>query len=80
MGEGDPAVGFLIGAALGWPLGLVAVALSFLIGGCVAMVLLATGVVKRTTPVPFVPFLSAGAIVAYFHGAPLIEFFSYAFL
>ena len=80
MGEGDPAVGFLIGAALGWPLGLVAVALSFLIGGCVAMVLLATGVVKRKTPVPFVPFLSAGAIVAYFHGAPLLDLFSYAFL
>lgn len=80
MGEGDPAVGALIGATLGWPLGVVALALAFMIGGAVAAVLLLVGAVRRKTAVPFVPFLTAGAIVAYFWSERLTAFIQYALI
>lgn len=80
MGEGDPAVGFLIGAALGWPLAPVALGLAFICGGAVAAVLLLLGRVTRKTTVPFVPFLAVGALVAYWGQGFLLQFISYAFL
>lgn len=79
MGEGDPAVGLLLGAGLGWPLGIVGVGAAFLVGGIVAMLLLAARKVGRKTPVPFVPFLAVGAIMAYWWGEPFLEAFAYAF-
>jgi prepilin signal peptidase PulO-like enzyme (type II secretory pathway) len=79
MGEGDPVVGMAIGAALGWPLGPLALLVGFMVGGAVATVLLATRLVSRKTPVPFVPFLAFGACVVYAWGDAARLFFSYAF-
>lgn len=73
MGKGDWAVGLLLGVALGWPLGPLSLGLAFLIGGMTAAVLLLLRVVHRKTPVPFVPFLAAGACVAYFWGEPILR-------
>lgn len=79
MGDGDPFVGLLLGAALGWPLGPLSLGLAFMIGGATAAALLLTGSVHRKTAVPFVPFLAAGAIVAYFHQASVLAFLHYGF-
>lgn len=79
MGEGDPAVGVLLGAALGWPLGIVAVGAAFLVGGLVAMLLLVARKVSRKTPVPFVPFLAVGAIMSYWWGESFLATLLYAF-
>ncbi|MEN9557943.1 MAG: type 4 prepilin-like protein leader peptide-processing enzyme [Candidatus Parcubacteria bacterium] len=78
MGEGDPIVGLLVGAVLGWPLTWTALLAAFVIGGCVSAILLGLGIVRRKTPIPFVPFLMAGMIVAFFWGEALAEFFTYA--
>lgn len=79
MGEGDPVVGLLMGAALGFPLAVVGLFLAFIIGGAVAAALLLQGAVTRKTPVPFAPFLAAGALVALWWQGPILEFVRYAF-
>ncbi len=76
MGKGDWAVGLLAGAALGWPGGPLSLAIGFVIGGLVAAMLLLARLVHRKTPVPFVPFLAAGAGVAYFWGEPILRWLS----
>ncbi len=78
MGEGDPIVAVLIGAALGWPLAPVALGVAFMLGGAVATVLLVAGRVRRDTAVPFIPFFAIGAFVAYFWGSQMLALFSNA--
>lgn len=80
MGDGDPFVAALIGASLGWPLGLIAIGLGFISGGVVAAGLLFAGRAGRKTPIPFVPFLAIGTVVAYFYQQPLLDFVHYALL
>jgi leader peptidase (prepilin peptidase)/N-methyltransferase len=77
MGEGDPIVGVLIGAVLGWPLAPMALGVAFMVGGVVAAMLLAAGRVRRDTAVPFIPFFAIGAFVAYFWGDHLVALFSH---
>lgn len=79
MGEGDPFVGATIGAALGWPLGPIALLVGFVIGGIIAMLLLCTGRVTRKTHLPFVPFLALGAFLVYAGGTRVTAFIAYAF-
>lgn len=79
MGEGDPAIGLLMGAALGWPLALAGLVISFILGGMVAAALLLQGGVTRKTPVPFAPFLALGTLIVYWWQAPLGVFLKYAF-
>jgi leader peptidase (prepilin peptidase) / N-methyltransferase len=74
MGEGDPSVGFLIGAGVGWPLAPVALVIAFMLGGACAIALLLTGRVSRKDTVPFVPFLAAGAVATLIWQAPLLTF------
>ncbi len=80
MGEGDPFVGLLMGAVLGFPLALLGVLVAFVIGGSVAAALLIERTVTRKTEVPFVPFLAAGTLVAFWWSAPLLLIAKYAML
>ncbi|MBM3205222.1 hypothetical protein FJZ48_04595, partial [Candidatus Uhrbacteria bacterium] len=64
IGGGDPWLGGLIGAVLGWPLIIVSLFLTYLIGAIVALVLLATGCATRKTRIAFGPLLVAGALLA----------------
>ena len=79
MGDGDPYVGLFMGSVLGFPLSFIGLLLSFIIGGSVAAALLIQGSVTRKTQVPFVPFLAAGTIIAYWWSVPLELIFRYAF-
>ncbi|HWQ99402.1 MAG TPA: prepilin peptidase [Candidatus Methylomirabilis sp.] len=80
MGEGDPVVGLLVGAALGFPLALAGIVVSFVIGGSVAAALLVQGSVTRKTPVPFAPFLAAGTLVALWYAEPIGSYLQFAFM
>jgi prepilin signal peptidase PulO-like enzyme (type II secretory pathway) len=73
MGSGDPWLGGMIGAALGWPLVGVSFYLTYLIGGAVALFLLTSGLAKRNARVPFAPMLSGGALLAVWFGARILS-------
>ncbi len=64
MGMGDVKLATFVGLALGFA--NVAPALLFMAlgGGAVALLLLATGLRKRREPIPYAPFISAGALAA----------------
>lgn len=57
MGAGDVRLSFLCGLLTGYPLAMLAVAGSFVLGGLIAAGLLMTGVKKRTDYIPFAPFM-----------------------
>ena len=62
MGMGDVKLAAFVGLALG--LANVSPALLFMAlgGGAIAVILLATGLRKKGEPIPYAPFISAGAI------------------
>jgi leader peptidase (prepilin peptidase) / N-methyltransferase len=74
IGMGDVKLALLLGAALGWNVGLAL--LVGTIGAAIpsAYVLLTRGAEGRKTAIPFGPFLGAGAIVALFVGDSLRVF------
>ncbi len=76
MGMGDVKLALLLGLFLGW-LGLGHVALGlflgFLFGAVGGILLIALGVKSRKDPVPFAPFLAAGAVVAILVGTGLLD-------
>lgn len=78
MGEGDPFVGLLMGAVLGFPLAIFGLLIAFIIGGSVAAALLIERAVTRKTEIAFVPFLAAGTMIAYWWGGPLELLLRYA--
>lgn len=78
MGEGDPFMGLLMGAILGFPLALFGLLIAFVIGGSTSAALLIEGCVNRKTQVPFAPFLAAGTIVALWWSEPLLVIARYA--
>jgi leader peptidase (prepilin peptidase)/N-methyltransferase len=68
MGMGDVKLAAMIGAFLGWPVGLVALYLGFIAGGIAAVALLLLRVRGRKDPIPFGPALAAGALLALLWG------------
>lgn len=76
MGLGDAKLFFGIGIFLGWPIGFLALLLSFWIGALVGGLLLL--VQKRTTlktEIPFAPFIFAGSIVSFLWGGMILEWY-----
>lgn len=64
IGRGDPVLGGLLGLGLGWMgwyLATIGLAAGFVVGGVVALVLLAARLVHRQTPMPLGTFLVTGA-------------------
>jgi prepilin signal peptidase PulO-like enzyme (type II secretory pathway) len=74
IGQGDAKLGALVGATTGLSLdsghlgALYAVIAAVLLGGAVAIVLLVTRVRGLKDPIPYGPFLCAGAALIMFHG------------
>jgi len=75
MGGGDMKLGAMLGAFLGWRMTLVAIMIAVLIGGVVAIGLLAAGRRGRKEPVPFGPFLAIGGLAALFWGESLLRWY-----
>ena len=75
MGFGDVKLGALIGLMVGYPLILVAVLQSWILGGLVAAILLALGIKKRKDALPFAIFLTLTAMVTLLWGQAIWQWY-----
>lgn len=74
MGMGDVKLAAFVGFALGLTNLVPALLLMALLGGGVALFLLATRLRRRGEPIPYAPFISAGALAALlWQGAAFVE-------
>jgi leader peptidase (prepilin peptidase) / N-methyltransferase len=71
MADGDMYVALYIGILLGWPRGMVAMILSFVIGAMVGTFLIATKLRSRKDTLPFVPFMVVATVISLLWGIPL---------
>jgi leader peptidase (prepilin peptidase)/N-methyltransferase len=62
MGMGDVKLAFFTGFALGLTLGIGALLITAIGGGVIAVILLVTRIRDRRDPIPYAPFISAGAL------------------
>jgi leader peptidase (prepilin peptidase) / N-methyltransferase len=75
MGGGDMKLGAMLGAFLGWKIGLLAILLGVLAGGSVAVCLLLLGRKGRKEAIPFGPFLALGGAIALLWGDKLLAWY-----
>ena len=75
MGGGDVKLGAFIGIVLGFPQGLLAIVLSFLLGAVFSVVLLLTGKKHFGQVIPFGPFLVTGSLVTLFWGKEILDWY-----
>ncbi|MDE2823565.1 MAG: prepilin peptidase [Chloroflexota bacterium] len=75
MGAGDVKMAGMLGLLVGYPGIAVALWTAVVVGGVVAVGLLALGGRSRKDAMPFGPFLSAGGIVALLASTEIIDFY-----
>jgi len=75
MGWGDVKLAALIGLATGFPLVFVAIIMAAILGGIVAVVLLATRRRGRREMIPFGPFLAVAAMVTLLWGSNILNWY-----
>ena len=75
MGGGDIKLFFLIGLVLGTVNTLLTLFLASLIGMIVGIIILKVKGQGRKTPIPFGPSIALGALIAYFYGVDLIDWY-----
>jgi len=75
MGGGDLKLGAMLGAFLGWKALLFALFVAVVLGGVLAIALLASGLRKRKDPIPFGPFLALGGAMALFWGERVVGWY-----
>lgn len=78
MGAGDPWIGALLGAGLGWPNVGIGMYLTYVLGGALVVVLLILGLVRRSQRIPFAPLLAVGGIGALWFGESIGLWFARA--
>lgn len=71
MGGGDPWLGALMGAFVGWPAIATALYITYVGGGLVLLILLLLRVVRRGMRIPFAPFLALGTLGALLFGTTI---------
>jgi len=73
MGMGDVKLAFFTGFALGLTLGVSALLITAIGGGIIATLLLVTRIRDRRDPIPYAPFIAAGALwVLLMQGAAFV--------
>lgn len=75
MGGGDVKLGALIGLALGFPLSLVALVLSFFTGAVLSIFLIIAGKKHFGQTIPFGPFLVLGSLISLFWGNQIMDWY-----
>lgn len=72
IGSGDLRIGAFMGFFLGWPMTLLAILVSYVLGSLVSIYLLATKTATGKTAIPLGPFLVLGTVLAFFFGDKLL--------
>lgn len=81
IGGGDVKLGWLLGLVVGTPAAAALfIFIGSVLGSLTSLPLLATGRLKRTSLVPFGPFLIAGAIVTVLFGANILDWYQQTFI
>ncbi|NTV31171.1 prepilin peptidase [candidate division WWE3 bacterium] len=75
MGGGDVKLAFAMGLILGHPQTLIAIYVSFIIGGFYAVILLISGKKRFGQTIPFGPFLALGGYIALLWGERLLQLY-----
>lgn len=75
MGAGDMKLFFVLGLVLGMKSTILALFLASIFGAVIGSVLLLLKIIRRKQPVPFGPFIILGALLAYFYGESIIEWY-----
>ena len=75
MGGGDVKLGAFLGLGLGFPGGILATVLSFLIGAIFSLIAIILGRKKFGDHLPFGPFLVLGSLIALFWGEQIINWY-----
>jgi leader peptidase (prepilin peptidase)/N-methyltransferase len=75
MGGGDMKLGAMLRAFLGWKVVLLTIFIAVVLGGALAVALIASGVRGRKDPIPFGPFLAAGGAVSLFWGERVVRWY-----
>ncbi|MEX2225708.1 MAG: A24 family peptidase [Dehalococcoidia bacterium] len=74
MGMGDVKLAFFTGFGLGLSFGISALLLTAIGGGVIAVILLVTRIRDRRDPIPYAPFIAAGAMfILLTQGAAFVE-------
>jgi leader peptidase (prepilin peptidase)/N-methyltransferase len=75
MGAGDMKLGAMLGAFLGWKIVLLSILGAVVVGGIVAVSLMASGQRGRKDPIPFGPFLAAGGVFGLLWGERVLQWY-----
>jgi leader peptidase (prepilin peptidase) / N-methyltransferase len=75
MGAGDMKLGAMLGAFLGWKVVLLSIFVAVVLGGALAVALMASGLRGRKDPIPFGPFLAAGGAAGLFWGERVVRWY-----
>ena len=75
MGGGDIKLFFVIGLVLGWVPTLLTLFLASIIGTVIGVISLRRTKQGRKTPIPFGPSIAIAAIIAYFYGESLVDWY-----
>jgi leader peptidase (prepilin peptidase) / N-methyltransferase len=75
MGGGDIKLFFVIGLALGFKLTLLTFMLACFLGAFYGVFSIIMGKHNKKQPIPFGPFIAIGAILAYFYGNDMINWY-----
>jgi len=75
MGGGDVKLAFLMGLLLGWPVILLSLFSSFILGSFVGICLILIGKKKMGSMIPFGPFLIIGTFVGLFWGERIVKWY-----
>lgn len=75
MGMGDAYLVILLGLALGWPLILLGLFLSFALGAVYGIISIVAKQKKFSSQVPFAPFLVLGTFITLFFHRQIVEWY-----
>lgn len=75
IGSGDIRIGAFMGLMLAWPLTLIGLLSSYILGSLISLLLLATKKATLKASVPLGPFLVLGTLLSYFWGDELLDLY-----
>ena len=75
IGGGDVRLGFMFGVWLGWPVALVSLFVSYILGAIVAVGLLVAHKVNRQSEIPFGTFLAVGVFGCLMWGDKIVKWY-----